>query len=475
MPAALSGSLLLISLRYCASVSVYSRLMKDNSNPSHGNVVTNSYYWPSGRGHVGHYSASKNVAPSDLSSSLAWMWTDPRGRYWNSPVSTLLDDEQNIYLHSLDGIRKFTLDGTLVWAYTPTRELGEEMPDTASLYDGAVYCTTTHGRIFAVSMKTGQELWSTKTSSTDGNNGWVSAYDGVVITGAEAREENRGRPLPGRGADQVVLALNASDGRVLWTFAPEAPVWNFMGSFVGDGTFVFQDYEGRAYRNRLRDGQPLWRSGGMVGTWTDGSALLGPNGVVYTVNTQHLDPFGADGPGNVCAFRLSDGKLLWNFTTPRPPNNMPAIGTLAGRTGLSLVQPIGQQVMQGAPTDVYALDADTGAVQWIFNGPAQKDILQAGDSNALARQQRSAAGVRKITLPNPWSAPSIDGRGTVFIGNQEGPIFSLRDENGDGRVRGGSEVSTYSTDAAFSGSSSPAIGQNLMAIASIDALYVFKG
>mmetsp|Transcript_18136 Transcript_18136/g.51425 ORF Transcript_18136/g.51425 Transcript_18136/m.51425 type:complete len:249 (-) Transcript_18136:40-786(-) len=247
-----------------------------------------------------------------------------------------------------------------------------------------------------------------------------------------------------------------------------------MGSFAGDGTFVFQDYEGRAYRLRASDGVLLWKNGGLVDTWTDGSALLGPNGVVYTVNTRHMDMAGPDAPGDVCAYRLEDGKLLWNATVPRPPNNMPAIGRLAGREGLSVVQPIGQQVRIGAPTDVYALDAETGEVHWVFKGPKQRGLLQAGDGNLNAQRQRSMSHVRATTLPNPWSAPSIDSQGTVFIGSEEGPVYSLRDENGDGKVEGAAEVSHYDTKACFSGSSSPAIGHNMMAIASIDALYVFK-
>merc|ERR1719389_843378 len=103
-------------------------------------------------------------------------------------------------------------------------------------------------------MATGKELWTTKLRSTDGNNGWVSVHEGTVITGSDAQELNRGRAAPGKRSDQLVTGLNASDGKVLWDFKPEAPVWNLMVSFVGDGTFTFQDYEGRAYRCRVSDG-----------------------------------------------------------------------------------------------------------------------------------------------------------------------------------------------------------------------------
>jgi outer membrane protein assembly factor BamB len=406
-----------------------------------------------------------------------------------------IDEQKNIYMQTLDGIRKFSADGTLLWTYLPAwRENGEEMPDSASIYHpsgwshGAVYVSTTHGHVVAVNMADGTEIWKTKLSSTDGNNGWVSVSEGTVILGSNAYSLWKGIPLPDKMADQNVTGLNATDGTVIWNYQPEAPVWNFMGSFAGDGTFTFQDYEGRAYRNRVSDGTNIWKSGGVNFSWTDGSSMIGPAlseeeslqacnrtqcKVVYTVSNR--DMFGGrDAPGDVSAYRLEDGQLLWRAEVPRPPNNMPAVGRLHGKTGLSLVQPIGQQCHQGNPTDVYALDALTGELQWIFNGPSQASSLQAGDKITEAQHQRELSGVRKITLPNPWSAPTVDSNGVVFIGNQEGGFFSLVDANGDGKVTGDEEVSLFNTSACFSGSSAAGIAPGILVATSIDAMYVFK-
>jgi len=463
-------------------------------------IETDEYYWPSGTGRIEHYTQSSvtglNTTPAslDLGAGPSWNWTDPRGRYRGVPNAVNIDDEKNIFMLTLDGIRKFSADGNLLWSYLPDwRKPGEEMPDTSSLYQGAVYVSTTHGHVVAISMDDGTELWKTKLPSCDGNNGWVSVSEGTVILGSNVSQNYRGIPIPGRYADQSVTGLNASDGTVMWNFEPDAPVWNFMGSFAGDGTFTFQDYEGKAYRNRVRDGTNIWKQGGALFSWTDGSSMLGPAlspeeslhvcgqgqpqsakcRVVYAVNNR--DPVGGrDKPGDVSAYRLEDGKLLWRKEVPRPPNNMPAVGRLAGKTGLSLVQPIGQQCQKGNPTDVYALDALTGELQWIFNGPSQKEDLQAGDSNPIAQQQRKQSGVREITLPNPWSAPTVDANGVVFIGSEEGGFYSLLDADGDGNVTGNKEVSVFDTGACFSGSSAPAIAPGMLIATSIDAMYVYK-
>eukprot|EP00439_Symbiodinium_sp_Y106_P075935 s559_g15.t1 len=53
-------------------------------------------------------------------------------------------------------------------------------------------------------------------------------------------------------------------------------------------------------------------------------------------------------------------------------------------------------------------------------------------------------------------------------------LFSLRDMDGDGTIFGDEEVSGYDTQAAFSGSSSPAIAPGFLAAASCDSLFVFK-
>jgi len=442
--------------------SARTRVMQEPSTPD--------YFWPSGRGRVGNYTASPYHADWDLTSPT-WTWHHEQGQWSTIPVGTSIDDVKNIYLTVADGMRKFTPDGQLLWTYK-RRSFGppEEINNAASLWNGAAYGITNQGRAFAVSMASGDEVWSTQVSgNSDGNNGFVSAHAGVVLTAVDASPHIAGRADTNGAANHRVVGLNATDGALLWSYTPDVALWNFMPSFAGDGTFVFQDLEGRAHRCRLSDGSLIWKAGGVPGSWTDGSALLGPNGIVYAVaNFEN----GGHSQGSVSAFALTDGAPLWSRTVPKSPNNMPAIGRLPHREGLSVVQPVGWQCELGQQVDLYAFDALTGAQQWIFEGPTQVGPMVAGDAEGM--QERMAMGIRQITLPNPWSAPTIDGEGVVYIGSETGQFYALRDSNGDGLVSGDQDVSALNTGAAFVGSSGPAIAPGLLAVGSINQLFVWK-
>lgn len=220
---------------------------------------------------------------------------------------------------------------------------------------------------------------------------------------------------------------------------------------------------GKVYRMSLK-GELLWKAGGKEGTWTDGGAGIG-NGMVSRLATEASAPFHevfavnnnlspersqqlgdmVHSPGTVSAYDL-DGRLIWKVTTPRPPNNAPAIGKLRGWNGLSVVVPICQQVTPRATCDVYALDASSGRIRWVFNGPTQQGLFQAGDFEGIF--ERTLNQVRPMCLPNGWSAPTIAADGTVFVGQEGGYLYALRDEDGDGRVFGPDEVSFFDTKAA---------------------------
>lgn len=481
--------------QYLRSVCYHRRSDTLSINPSLGD---GSYHWQSSIGRVGSHGVSNFPAPKNLSAVKAWDWAAPSGRFATSGLGgSLIDDQSNVYVFANYATLKLSPDGHTLWTYLfpshcgvipqrghPTIQPNLPFADpplhlamnSGALWGGAVYGSTERGQAYAIDMATGAEIWSSQFTLELGagygmvNNGFTTVHDGVVVCDAYFK----------------VSALDAITGALLWDFKPDAPTWNFLASYPGDGTVVFQDIEGSVYKLLLRRGTPLWKSPGAKGTWSDGSATVGSNGKIYAVNNQwgHDYPAPADSwqafannfeigrRGEIRAISPATGAVLWRYPTEKPANNVPAIGRLKGRTDLSVVVPIGLQDVQGEVYYILALDAATGEVQWTFTGPTQVGPRQAmGDLSASERQrQASAIGC----IPNPWSAPTIDSNGIVVIANQEGQIYTLADENGDGKVEGPEEVDYFDTWRGFCGSSSPAISPGLMVVASCDSVHGFR-
>jgi len=329
-----------------------------------------------------------------------------------------------------------------------------------------IYSSTTACELFAVDMKTGEETWVTNTSATCGYAaGFTSAVDNVVITATNQSFE---------ALRQTVKGFNAKDGSELWSFDPDFFVRSFSPNFIGDGTFVFQDIEGGVYRHRIADGSRVWmRRGQVVESWSDGQVLAGTNGIVYAVaNTKNLTSQTPDDHGLFCAYKLTDGEKLWCTETPRPIYGTPSMGKVAGHDGLAVVVPMGMPVVPKAPVEIHAYDAETGSQLWVFEGPAQNDTLQRGELEGM--QERAMSRVRPLNMGLPWSVPTIDADGTVYIGSSEGPLFALRNEDGNSVVNGTSEVASMDALACFPSDSAPSFAPGMMAMSTLDTLYVFK-
>merc|ERR1711963_577216 len=118
------------------------------------------------------------------------------------------------------------------------------MYNTASLANGTVYGQDLSGRVFALNMTTGKLIWETQVSDAMGHsNGFTNNDAGIVVVDSHAFS----------GASMAVSGINATDGSILWTYRTGSPVWNFAASFTGDGSVVFQDLTGVAYRLRASD------------------------------------------------------------------------------------------------------------------------------------------------------------------------------------------------------------------------------
>ncbi|CAE7745330.1 unnamed protein product [Symbiodinium necroappetens] len=102
----------------------------------------------------------------------------------------------------------------------------------------------------------------------------------------------------------------------------------------------------------------------------------------------------------------------------------------------------------------------------------------AGDSeNVLARfratQNGSNPNNEPVCLPDANAQPVIDGAGTAFVPFQDGKIYAVRDDNGDGKISP-EEVQEHLVGAGFQ--ASPAMAPGLFAVIDCSGrLEVFLG
>jgi len=465
-----------------------SRSVASRQEPPAAASGSSRYYWPHARGHPGSYSVTQYTAPQDLNASLRWFWQHEDGRYHTTVIGVpLLDDRENIYLASEDGIRKFSPDGQVLWHYKPPAS----MVSSASLMDGALYGNSQDGHAFALDMESGKAIWIKKyATETGGDTAYVEALDGIVVTAMGRAKLD--------GGNKKVMGLNATNGEKVWDYVPEVGVWNFMPVFPGDGSLVFMDWTGGVYRLDLQTGTELWHTtppAKSINSFTDGGVILGPDGTAYTCS--NLKDRGSEGTAGVLrAYHLGNGSHFWAKHLEYPCNSWPAVAgdTVVVATGpfVSLpptapwlwavpsVQKGIHQVSQtlgssqrsfnghnNLPAAVIAFNARTGEQLWRYELPHYGREAAAGDEEGIL--VRTRLGIRAFCLPAQWNSPTISGDGTVYLGRASGMLYGIRAME-DGHVE---EASKFNAHSGFLHPGT-AWGPSTMAVATCDRLYVFR-
>jgi outer membrane protein assembly factor BamB len=180
-------------------------------------------------------------------------------------------------------------------------------------------------------------------------------------------------------ADQeVVVALDATDGRELWSTAIGPLYENERGggprstpTIDGDRLFV-QNASGRLVSVALDDGELLW-SRDLVGELGAEVPIWGFSASPLVVGERVVVPVGGDGQA-VAAFHRSDGRLLWSAHDDAASYSSAVLTELGGREQIV--------VLTGQSVSGFSLD---GQVLWTHPWPVVNNInvttpLSVGDS-----------------------------------------------------------------------------------------------
>lgn len=131
---------------------------------------------------------------------------------------------------------------------------------------------------------------------------------------------------------------------------------------------------------------------------------------------------------------------------------------------------------QPLPGHLLALSAETGETRWAYAPPTYTGLACKSDTEFLMPRLDVLLFDKKmdpICLPDNWAQAVIDADGTVYAGFQDGRLYAVRDEDGDGKIQAETEVSTYNVHAAFQASQGLAPGM-LAAAPCGGGLYVWR-
>lgn len=277
----------------------------------------------------------------------------------------------------------FALDtssqGQPVWGYPPS---GDNQPKLGSIYGGiaydgeSVYAGSNDGSVVSLKAETGQpnwvftatqRIWSSPVvsdltvyvGSQDHNLYALNAANGSVKWTYTASAVIAGTPsvygdtVYAGSLDNKLHAVNAQSGAQKWEFAAQGWIWD--GPVMFDSTLYFGDLSGNFYALRL-DGTPVWNQPLKLEGGIRAQPLVTEDTIYIATQARAL--YAID--------RVSQA-VKWTFTALHDGESLLTAPVLAGDSLLIAPLPSG-----GSPIRLYAVDAQSGNLQWQFPAPEVK-------------------------------------------------------------------------------------------------------
>ena len=264
---------------------------------------------------------------------------------------------------------------------------------------GRVFSIDADNVVYAVSAKTGRQLWHRKVMPDD-----VETLSG----GALAYEE--GRIFVSTGFGQVI-ALEAKSGKVAWRQMLSGPMRG--APTVRAGRVIVVTVDDRTYCLAADDGQTLWTHQGTV----EPAALLAGNSPAVDGNVVVV-PYNS---GEIFALRIENGSVIWQDTLASI-NRTHGIASLSDIAARPIIDR-GRVYVIGHADLIAAIDLRTGKRLWDREIGGIQSPWIAGDflfvitnSNEIVAMDTKTGNLVWVTQLQAWEDPIKKKNRIVWVG-----------------------------------------------------------
>jgi outer membrane protein assembly factor BamB len=288
----------------------------DDSWPLYGYNLARTRFFP-------------NAAKLDPPFHVGWAFHD--GALLEFPP---VIDHDTLYFEDADGSAKAvnTFDGQVIWqrkigtlaASSPALDVAHDLVFFTLLSTSPGARTPGNGAVVALSMKTGNVVWSHS-----------------LPAGSESSPLVHGLSVFLGDQSGTVYSFRTYDGHLNWTFHANGAVKG--GVAFAHNTIYFGDYGARVYAVNAADGGEVWSASAGDTVYSTPAVAFGR---VYIGSTS----------GAVYAYWTNSGAVAWTASTGAYVYASPAVAVVPG---------LGPTVYVGSyDGHLYAYNANNGAVRW---------------------------------------------------------------------------------------------------------------
>jgi len=332
--------------------------------------------------------------------------------------------------HTGSAIGNTLVTPNLLWSY-PTNGGPDSGESSPAIVNGVLYFGSTDDNLYALNATEGTKLWNYSTGGPIDSS--PAVYNGVVYTGSlglYALNATNGdeiwvfkssyliisSPTVLDGIvyfadNNVVYALNAENGSMLWNNTVSSSYWQIVSSpAVANGVVYIGSDDHDLYALNATNGSQLWVY--PTGSYVESSPTVA-NGIVYVISDDQ----------NLYALNEVNGQKLWNYNS--------TLNTVNGESIVVANNVV--YVLSGINVELKALNAKTGVQSWSSSMTDCEpfpivvgDVLYIGSINNLfAFNATNGNWLWNSTQTGEILSSPAYANGVVYIDSTNGYIYAF--------------------------------------------------